>query len=492
MRSLYKAVLLPLSALILLAGCTAVGPDYAPPSSLSSQYPTSFGEPSAGLVAEAVEVAWWRNFDDLALADLVQRALAANHDIGIAAMRVEESKAMLRETHQDFLPRGGSALSYENRRRGEIETPPGLPRQIDTYRAAVDASWEIDLFGGVRRSVEAARAQAGSREALLRGVQAGVAAAVAATYFELRGTEAELAVVADITQSQRESLGLVERLVTAGSASEFDRLRAEALLRHVEVAVPELERRRAALANALAVLLGETPQTFSLAATTHEGDAPTIRTIAVGDPAALLSRRADIAAAERNLAAATARIGLEAAGLYPEVQIQGSIGLIAGSLHAMSGAGALTGFLAPVMHWSFLDTGRVRARIAASEARTKEALIVYDQTVLRALQETDDAFEAYGAAGSTLELRLRESALNREAARLARVRFAAGEGVYLDVLEAERSDYTNLWALATARTKQQLAVVSIYKALGGGWEVCAETEQDCGGAKGMPNLGFVK
>lgn len=394
---------------------------------------------------------------------------------------------MLGESRQGFLPRGGPAFRHENRRRGDVETPPGQSRRIETYGGAVDASWEIDLFGRVRRSVEATQAQAGSREALLRGVQAGVAAEVAATWFELHGIEAELDVVADINRSQRQSLDLVERLVRAGSASEFDRLRAEALLRHVEVAVPELERRRAAAANALAILLGEAPQMFRLPVATSGREALTVRTIDVGDPAALLSRRTDIAAAERSLAAATARIGVETAGLYPDIQVQGSIGVIAGDLDAMNGPGVLSSFLGPVIRWSLLDTGRVRARIAASEARAQEALLVYDQTVLRALQETDDAFKAYGAAGSTLELRLLESAANREAARLARARFAAGEGLYLEVLEAERSDFASRRALAVARTDQRLAVVGIYKALGGGWEPCAWADRDCAGASGSPN-----
>lgn len=168
---------------------------------------------------------------------MIRRALAVNHDIGIAA-----------------------ALSYEDRLRSEVETQPDQSRDSETYRGAVDASWEMDLFGRVRRSVEAAQAQAGSREALMRSVQAAVASEVAATWFELRGVEAEIAVVvAGITQSQRESLALVEHLVSAGSASEFDRFRAAALLRNVEVAAPELERRRAVAANALAILVGETP-----------------------------------------------------------------------------------------------------------------------------------------------------------------------------------------------------------------------------------------
>ncbi len=472
MRSFYLSLVLP----ALLAGCAAVGPDYAPPALSSSQLPASFGTPPAGLGSGAVEVEWWRSFDDPALTALVARALAANHDVGIAGARLEAAKALLGESRQDFLPRGGAALGYENRRQSEVQTPPGQPRQMSSYSGAVDASWEIDLFGRVRRSVEAAQAQAGSREALLRGVQAGVAAAVAATWFELGGLEAEIVVAADIRQSQRESLGLVERLVSAGSASEFDRLRAEALLRHVEVALPELERRRAASRNALAILLGEAPQTFTLPVAGPARDALAVREIAVGDPAALIARRADVAAAERALAAATARIGVETAGLYPEIQVQGSIGVVAGDLDAMHGSGALSGFFAPVIRWSFLDGGRVRARIAASEARSKEALIAYDQTVLRALQETDDAFHAHGAAGRTLELRLLEATAQREAARLARLRFSQGEGVYLEVLDAERADFASRRALAVARTQQRLAVVSIYKALGGGWEVCAQAD----------------
>jgi len=489
MRGPTPKILLPLSALILLAGCAAVGPDYSPPA---AQLPASFGATPAGLGPGAVEVEWWRAFDEPALTSLVQQALAANHDIAIAAARLDEAKAILRENRQDFLPRGGSALGYEAARRSEVETPPGQLREIETYRGAVDASWEIDLFGRVRRSVEAAQAQVGSREALLRGVQASVAAAVAATWFELRGIEAEQAVVDDISRNQRESLEMVDRMLSVGSAHEFDRLRAEALLRNVEADAPGLEQRRAASSNALAILLGQSPQTFRPPVATPLGETLAVRTIRVGDPVGLLSRRADIAAAERSLAARTAGIGIETAGLYPEVQVRGSIGLVAGNLDALGGAGATSSFLGPVIRWSLLDRGRVRARIAASEARTREALIVYDQTLLRALQETDDAFKGYGSAGQTLELRLLESAANREAAGLARVRFMEGEGVYLDVLEAERSDFTSRRALTIARTRQRLAIVSIYKALGGGWEICSQADRACGAVGAITPLTTAK
>ncbi|RMU39508.1 hypothetical protein ALP29_00745 [Pseudomonas syringae pv. avii] len=237
MKQAYPAFLLSLT---LLAGCGSVGPDYSAPVLPAAQRATSFGAPIAGLGPGEVEVQWWQVFDEPALSQLIQQALAANHDIGIAAARLDEAKALLRESRQGFLPSGGAALGYEHRQRSEVETPFGEQRSIETTRAAVDAAWEIDLFGRVRRSVEAAQALAGSRQALLRSVQASVAATVAATWFELQGIEAEQAVVADISQSQRDSLGLVGQMVSVGAATEFDRLRAEALLRNVEAVAPDL------------------------------------------------------------------------------------------------------------------------------------------------------------------------------------------------------------------------------------------------------------
>ncbi|MCX7587821.1 TolC family protein [Phenylobacterium sp. 58.2.17] len=464
---------------MLLAGCVTVGPDYSPPPAAT---PASFGETPAGVGPGAVEAMWWRAFEEPALEALIRQALTANHDVGIAAARVAEARALLREARREHLPTGGASASDEQRRLGAVERPAGAPSETETYRVAVDAQWEIDLFGRLRRSTEAAVAEAGSREALLRGVRAGVAAEVAATWFELRGIEAELAVVDEITRRQSESLRVVERLQAAGSANELDRLRAEALLRNVEAATPELVRRQAAAVNALAVLVGETPQGFRPPKPTPPSGAPALRTIAVGQPADLLARRPDVAAAERQLAAATARIGVATADLYPQVQVRGSIGLLSGRLDALGDGGTESWFISPVLRWALLDTGRVRARIAASEARAKAALLAYDQTVLRALRETDDAFKAYGASGDMLRLRVQEAAASGEAARLARLRFAGGEGAYLEVLDAERSDFASLRSLAVARTNHRLAVVSIHKALGGGWDVCAESRK-CSGAE---------
>ncbi|MEW7001074.1 efflux transporter outer membrane subunit [Serratia ureilytica] len=473
MKNLRRTLLLPLSALALLTGCAAVGPDYSPPV---ARHPAGFGQPPAGLSAGNVELAWWRLFDDPALTDLVQRALAANHDVGIAVARVDEARALLREQRQDFLPRAGAALSYETRRLGEAEKLAAQPRHTQTYRGAIDSTWEIDLFGHVRRSIEAAQALAGSREALLRGVQAGVAAEVAATWLELRGLDAELKMVAEISHSQRESLVLVK------TNERRRRQRIRPIARRGAIAQRRSgdaragtppSRRRQRIGDAAWRNAPDIPPPSA----EWGSQPPVLRTIAVGTPGALLARRADIVAAERELAAATAMIGVETAALYPRIEARGSIGLVAGNLDALTGAGAFSAVISPVIRWAFLDIGRVRARIAASEARTQQALLIYERTVLSALRETDDAFKTYAEAVSTLDLRLLEAAANREAARLAQTRFAAGEGIYLEVLEAERADFASRRALTQAGTRQRLAVVGIYKALGGGWETCAAAKR---------------
>ncbi|WP_048282089.1 efflux transporter outer membrane subunit [Pseudomonas aeruginosa] len=471
-----------------LAACS-VGPDYqrpqSPPPRVASEHLGEFS-------GERREAPWWSFFDDPQLVRLVDQALARNHDIREARANLRSARALFDDRWLDQLPQVTSQAGYSRSIEQQLDYD-GEPRRrlAESYRAGFDAQWEIDLFGRVRRSVEAAEAQAGSREALLRNVQASVAATVAMTWFQLQGIEAELAVVHDIAGNQRDSLEMVERLVSAGSAHEFDRLRAEALLHNVEAAVPDLERRRAATRNALAVLLAEAPQAFSPPVARASGERLTLRTLGVGDPSGLLARRADIAAAERNLAAATARIGVETAGLYPQVEVRGSIGLVAGNLDALDESGTSFNVLNPVIRWALLDRGRVRARIAASEARAQEALILYDRTVLRALQETDDAFNGYGAAADRLRLRLLEATANREAARLARERFVQGDGEYLDVLEAERSDYLSRRALSIARTEQRLAVVGIYKALGGGWEACAGARR-CGVATDDTSPGVAR
>ena len=268
-------------SLLLMAGCASVGPDYSSPVLPVAQRPASFGAPFTGLGTDEIEAQWWQVFDEPALSQLIQQALAANHDIGIATARLDEAKT------------------------------------------------------------------------LLRSVPASVAATVAATWFELQGIEAEQAVVADISQSQsqsqRDSLGLAHHLVSVGATTEFDRLSAEGLLRKVEAVAPDLERRRATSTNALAVLLGQAPRGFKPPLARLGRETLSLRILQVGDPTGLLARRADIAAAERTLAADTAQIGVETADLYPDIQVQGSIGLLAGSLGSLGDAGMQSNFIAPVI-----------------------------------------------------------------------------------------------------------------------------------------------
>lgn len=464
-------------SLSILSGCAAVGPTYAPPS---TETPPTFVETPSGTTTGAIEQAWWASFNDPVLNDLVRRARSSNLDIAVSAARVAQARAVLREAGWSLAPTGGVAAGYERRRLSEAETGFGAPVQIEAYRLGADAAWEIDLFGRGRRGIEAAAADLGASRALVAAAQVSVTAELARTYFDLRGAENQVRALEALRSNQADSRNIVRELRDAGAASELDLIQADSQLRAVEVLAPEATRRVKAARHALAILLGSRPDQLTLAPDT--GTAAVPASIAIGDPAALLRRRPDIAAAERRLAAATARIGVATAELYPSVQVSGSLGLVAGSLDAFGSGGLASWFIAPVIRWAGLDIGRVRARIAGREAQAQEALALYEQTTLTALREAEDAFAAYTSASETLRLRLSQAELDRRAAALARVRFAEGGGVFLAVLDAERARLTSETAAIEAATAHRVTVVDIHKALGGGWNL---DEADSIGRQGL-------
>jgi multidrug efflux system outer membrane protein len=448
---------------LLLVGCASVGPDYTRPATAG---PATFSEAPPGTHPGEIERTWWASFGDPVLDDLVTRARSSNLDLAVAAARVRQARAVLLEAGWSLAPTGAAQAGYERRRLTEAETGFG-DVNIELYRIGADAAWEIDLFGRNRRGIEAAAADVESAEAMLAGAQVSVIAEIARVYFDLRGAENEVRALNALRANQAEGLEIVRQIRDVGAASELDLIQAESQLRAVEALAPEATRRVKAAHHALAILLGVRPDQMNMAPEPYTAVVPT--NIAISDPAALLRRRPDVAAAERRLAASTARIGVATAELYPSVQVSGSLGLVAGSLDALGTGGAMSGFIAPVIRWAFLDMGRVRARIAGREAQAQEALAVYERTVLVALQETEDAFAGYTAATEALQVRLERAALDRRAAELARIRFAEGEGVFLQVLDAERVRLDSQIAVVQAATAHRLAVVAIHKALGGGW-----------------------
>ena len=467
------AKLSPAVLLLGLAGCATAGSNYVPPL---AEAPRAYATIPVGVRDAAVETAWWKLFDDPALDGLIAAALAANLDARLAVARLEEARALAGVSRAERLPSGGIGGGYQRRRLADAERSGGQPREGDALRLGAEASWEVDLFGRVRRGVEAAEAEVGGAEALLRSARAAVTADVASHYFQLRGSEAALAVARRQIETQRRSLDVTRKLERAGGGARFDVVRAEAALAAVEATLSGIEQRISTARHALAVLLGQTPQSFAGPAATTTS-LPQIAQIAVGAPADLLRRRPDIAAAERALAAATARRGVAEADLFPTVRLSGFIGLLAGGFESLFTGGALAFSGGPSLDWVVFDMPRLRAQVRVADARTDAALIDYHRTVLNALRDAEDALVAYGAIRTSLAMRDQQVGASREAVRMASVRFREGEGQYLDVLAAERSLYEAEATLVEARAAHLLSVIEIHRALGGGWEVCESTDR---------------
>lgn len=459
----------PLIALLAaaLVGC-AVGPEYRAPE---TALPARFTAHETSIYAERPAPAdFWRSFNDDVLTGLVTDALAANHDLRIAIARVSEARAALGETRFDLAPTVTANGGYVDRQLAVDETIGGIPRDQERYAAAFDASWELDFFGRVRRGIEAGAAQLGAAEAALRDARLIVAAEVTRAYVELRGQQQQLEVARSNVANQSETLELTMLRHENGRATELDTSRAQAQLSTTRSTIAPLEAAIAISVHRLGVLTGRAPDALreSLAV---PGAVPSIPAIvAISDPADLVRRRPDIRIAERELAGATARIGIAVADLFPRVSFTGSVGFAADSAGSLGEAGTGTRLVAPGISWAAFDLGRVRARIAASEARAVGAIARYEQTVLRALEDTENSLVAHARARDRLQDVEAAAKASSKAAELARLRYESGANDFLQVLDAERTRLAAEDRLAESRTATATTLVAVYKALGGGWE----------------------
>lgn len=453
----------------LLAGC-AVGPDYrAQEPAAPAAFESAAG---AGLVAGIPDPDWWRGFDDPMLATLVERAAASNYDVRIAIANLRASRALLTEGRLELLP---IVTAQTSANREKQSAAVGLPFTLDDsyYDAGFDASWEIDVFGRVRRSVEALGAEYESEEARYRDTLRSVIAEVARTYVELRGIQYRLAVARQNTKNQVETYELTLALLEGGRGTDLDIARALAQLETTRSSIGPLQAAEIEAINRLAVLAGGAPAGFRAQLGNRAALPRPPAFIAVADPASMLRRRPDIRAVERQLAAATARTGVAVADYFPRVTLTGSAGWRATSLADLGDPDAERYFFGPSITWAALDMGRVRARVAASDARTEAALASWEKTVLTALQESESALNRYSRAlESAARLRIAAEASGK-AADLARLRYRNGADSFLTVLDAERRLLEAEDLLAGAETDASLAAVAVYKALGGGWEAFA-------------------
>lgn len=465
---MHKSIIASIGLSVLLAGC-AVGPNYKTPTTSTS--PAFYRANTNQFVAHAPEVRWWRLFNDSNLNELIEQAARRNHDVRIASARLDEARALRRGSLWAFAPGGGVSGQFERRRLSAREMGGmSMPNPVGTtWSTGFDATWEIDVFGRLRRGTEAASAEVGEAQAQLRDVQVGLLAEVAANYFSLRGVQQRKALLEHQRSLLARSLETTQKRVEAGRGTQLDTARAEAFLKETEAALPVTEREESEHLHRLAVLLGETPGAFTVDAAATASKA-VAQEIAIGSPGDLLRRRADIAAAERQLAKSTALIGVRTAEMFPEISVSGFIRFVGGDGVSVGSTASRAWSMAPSATWHFLNLGRLNASRRAARSQAEGTLANYEQTILRALEDVENSLARYRAAEERLRLLAQRQAAAERALRIAKTQYDGGLISALEAIEAERTAVEAARETIAAATEHRLAVVSINKALGGGWE----------------------
>jgi NodT family efflux transporter outer membrane factor (OMF) lipoprotein len=458
--------------MLLLAGCATVGPDYVPPEVPAPGLWSAQLE--GGLSAECVDTqalaGWWSTLSDPTLTNLVERAIKGNLDLSQARNRVREARARRGISEADRFPTVDATGSV-NWRRSSEETGGGTEREL--YAAGFDASWELDLFGGVRRSIEAAEADLEASEENLRDVLVTLVAEVALNYVEVRSFQTRLSTAEANRDAQEEIYELVRSRFEAGLTSQLDVEQAKANLESTRSQVPTLVIRLEQAKNRLAVLMGENPGSVHDALSSREPIPVTPLEIAVGVPADVLRRRPDVRRAERELAAQTARIGVATAELYPKFSLLGSIGLEALSLGELFSTGARTYGAGPRVTWAIFDAGRIRRNIEVQNALQETALLQYEAAILTALEDVENSLVAYAKEQVRREFLTEASQASQRAVDLARSRYLSGLTDFQSVLDAQRSLLALKDQLAESEGQVTSNLIMLYKALGGGWTCMA-------------------
>lgn len=465
--------LLVLAALAATA-CTTVGPNYRSPEAAAPAQAPFAGAASPFFSGDQPSGPWWSLFADPVLDGLVRDALANNTDLRVAAANLARSRAALREVRTDRLPTTSiGAGANTNRQSGAGFGAPGGATTGEVYDVGLDVGYQLDLFGRIRRGIEAGRADLGSVQAAFDLARVTVAAETARAYADACGAGSRLAVARRSVGVQQRTFDLTRRLVAGGRGTALETGQASQLLEQTRAQIPTLEAERRTALYRLSVLTGRPPADFPPAVASCAIPPALTRPIPIGDGAALLRRRPDVRAAERRLAAATARVGVATAELYPSVSIGGSIGSTAASLGNVVGGDAFRYSLGPLLSWSFPNRRAVRARIAQAEASADGALAEFDGTWLTALEETESALTRYDNGRTRVATLRRARDGGAQAARIARLRYEAGREGFQIVLEAERRLAEVEEQLAQSEAQLSTNLVQLFLALGGGWEATA-------------------
>ncbi len=474
-----------IAAPVAVAGCM-VGPNYEPPrSELPAAYREAESDPAQPTTFAATapnEIRWWRQLGDAQLTDLVEESVTANYGVAVAEARVREARAVRQVAQSLLYPQvsfGASALRF--RASDAAVQLPGLDLEDGLFQIGFDASWVVDVFGGARRGVESARASEQAVAADRRAVVLIVAAETARAYLELRGVQRQLQIDLEILEQQREILTVTEDRRRSGLASDLEVLRARTEVEATAAEIPPLQQASRQYIHLISTLLGLEPTALSAALEVPAPIPAVPEQIGVGIPSDLLRRRPDIHGAERQLAATTARVGVATAQLFPQVVLGGSAGLQSRDTSDLFNGGSdpsssyyLSG---PVIDWTLFDAGRRKAGIRFAEAQVDAAKALYQDAVLRAFREVESSIVAVDRARARVSDLQRLSASARESAEIARRDYERGILDQLTVLDAQRQSNRADLLLSQGEVALVVNVVTLYKALGGGWEV-AEPSPD--------------
>lgn len=484
-------------ALSLLGGCT-VGPDFkrpawTSPASWFSGSKEAVKPPPSIPVAEPVDPEWWRLLGDPQLTQLEKRVAEQNLDVKTAGIRLAESRAQLGVARASQFPSLNANASYTREQassNGFFSVAPGATgtsangafgntaggiqtkglAPFDIWQGGFDASWEVDLWGRVRRAVESATATTEAAEEARRAALLSSLAEVARDYVQLRGVQEQLRIAHENVRTAQQSLNLTQQRAAGGVTTDLDVANASAQLRTTLAQIPTQEQQEAELINALSLLLGQPPNALRQELATAKPVPPVPPRVPVGVPSELARRRPDVRQAEAQLHAATADVGVAVANFYPSLQLNGSFGLQSLQLNHAFDLASKQYAVGPGLTIPIFQGGQLRSTLQLRQAQQQEAAIAYQKTVLQAWHDVDNALTAYKAEQTRRDELIQAVAENRRALALAQSRYQQGVADFLTVLDAQRSLLATQQQLASSTATVSSNLVALYKALGGGWE----------------------
>jgi len=458
---------------MLFSACMKVGPSYNVPK---SEMPSHWSEKAANIPeqADADVAAWWVRFRDPVLDSLVKQALSSNQDLLVAETRIREARAQLRLTAAGSAPDIAATGAYTSTHSGENSSLGKTNQEL--FQAGFDANWEIDIFGGTRRATEAAEASVAATVENKRDVLVSLVAEVVRNFVDMRGNQQRLAITREDISLQKQVVDMVERRFRVGFGSELEVVQARTQLSLTKAKVPVFRNAISRTAHQLSLLLGKAPET-ALPAAAGIGTIPAIpNQIPVTLPSTLLRQRPDIRRAERQLAVATAEIGVATADLFPRFSLSALLGLESVGLSNLVSSGSRFWSAGPKVQWSLFDAGKARAGVEISKSRRERARKVYEKTVLAALVEVEDALVALSRERETFQILKTAETSAQRALDISKSQYGLGLVDFLNVLQTEQAYYQSRDQLVQSKARLALDMVALYKALGGGWHPSQDTK----------------